>query len=99
MKRAVLALAGVMAVTAPELAVAQEEPRRVLLVGAHPDDEDTNLIAWLQRSGRAEAAYLSLTRGDGGQNLRQRVAPLVLPDALETRPAHDTVIGAGRRGF
>ena len=42
---------------------------RVLLVGAHPDDEDTNLIAWLQRSGRARTAYLSLTRGDGGQNL------------------------------
>ena len=42
---------------------------RVLLVGAHPDDEDTNLIAWLQRGGRATTAYLSLTRGDGGQNL------------------------------
>ena len=42
---------------------------RVLLVGAHPDDEDTNLIAWLQRSGKARTAYLSLTRGDGGQNL------------------------------
>jgi LmbE family N-acetylglucosaminyl deacetylase len=41
----------------------------VLLVGAHPDDEDTNLIAWLQRSGKARTAYLSLTRGDGGQNL------------------------------
>jgi len=45
------------------------EERRVLLVGAHPDDEDTNLIAWLQRGGRAHTAYLSLTRGDGGQNL------------------------------
>lgn len=45
------------------------EVRRVLLIGAHPDDEDTNLIAWLQRGGRAQTAYLSLTRGDGGQNL------------------------------
>ena len=45
------------------------DPMRVLLIGAHPDDEDTNLIAWLQRSGRAQTAYLSLTRGDGGQNL------------------------------
>ena len=42
---------------------------RVLMIGAHPDDEDTQLITWLQRSGRAEVAYLSLTRGDGGQNL------------------------------
>lgn len=42
---------------------------RVLMIGAHPDDEDTRLLAWLARGGRAKAAYLSLTRGDGGQNL------------------------------
>ncbi len=42
---------------------------RVLWVGAHPDDEDTQLIAWLARGRRVETAYLSLTRGDGGQNL------------------------------
>ncbi|MDQ6736803.1 MAG: PIG-L family deacetylase, partial [Gemmatimonadota bacterium] len=42
---------------------------RVLVIGAHPDDEDTQLIAWLARGHRADAAYLSLTRGDGGQNL------------------------------
>jgi LmbE family N-acetylglucosaminyl deacetylase len=42
---------------------------RVLVVGAHPDDEDTRLIAWLARGRHAETAYLSLTRGDGGQNL------------------------------
>ena len=42
---------------------------RVLVIGAHPDDEDTPLIAWLARGHRAETAYLSLTRGDGGQNL------------------------------
>lgn len=42
---------------------------RVLVIGAHPDDEDTRLIAWLARGHRAETAYLSLTRGDGGQNL------------------------------
>jgi LmbE family N-acetylglucosaminyl deacetylase len=39
------------------------------MIGAHPDDEDTNLIAWLQRGRGVETAYLSLTRGDGGQNL------------------------------
>ena len=42
---------------------------RVLMIGAHPDDEDTQLITWLARGERVETAYLSLTRGDGGQNL------------------------------
>ena len=42
---------------------------RVLMIGAHPDDEDTQLITWLARGHRVETAYLSLTRGDGGQNL------------------------------
>ena len=42
---------------------------RVLWIAAHPDDEDTNLITWLSRGARAETAYLSLNRGDGGQNL------------------------------
>ena len=42
---------------------------RVLMVGAHPDDEDTYLIAWLSRGRHVKTAYLSLTRGDGGQNL------------------------------
>src|SRR5688572_32464502 len=41
---------------------------RVLIVGAHPDDEDTQVIAWLSRGRHVETAYLSLTRGDGGQN-------------------------------
>lgn len=42
---------------------------RVLTVAAHPDDEDTPIIAWLARGRHIETAYLSLTRGDGGQNL------------------------------
>ena len=42
---------------------------RVLMIGAHPDDEDTNLISWLARGKHVETAYLSLTRGEGGQNL------------------------------
>ncbi len=42
---------------------------RVLIIGAHPDDEDTQLIAWLARQHRVHTAYLSLTRGDGGQNI------------------------------
>ena len=42
---------------------------RVLVIGAHPDDEDTQLITWLARGRQVETAYLSLTRGDGGQNI------------------------------
>ena len=41
----------------------------MLTIAAHPDDEDTQLIAWLARGRHVETAYLSLTRGDGGQNL------------------------------
>ena len=41
---------------------------RVLMIGAHPDDEDTQLLGWLARGAHTDAAYLSLTRGDGGQN-------------------------------
>ena len=40
-----------------------------LFVAAHPDDENTRLIAYLANDALAETAYLSLTRGDGGQNL------------------------------
>ncbi|MFL5382202.1 MAG: PIG-L family deacetylase [Longimicrobiaceae bacterium] len=42
--------------------------RRVLMVGAHPDDENTALLAALALEDGADVAYLSLTRGDGGQN-------------------------------
>ena len=42
---------------------------RVLVIGAHPDDEDTELLAYLSRGMGAEAAYLALDRGEGGQNL------------------------------
>ncbi|MDA1080830.1 MAG: PIG-L family deacetylase [Gemmatimonadetes bacterium] len=42
---------------------------RVLVIAAHPDDEDTQTIAYLARGKHVETAYLSLTRGDGGQNL------------------------------
>ena len=42
---------------------------RVLYVAAHPDDENTRLIAYWANGALYDAAYLSLTRGDGGQNL------------------------------
>ncbi|MFC4097834.1 PIG-L family deacetylase [Euzebyella saccharophila] len=40
-----------------------------LYVAAHPDDENTRLISYLSNKVKARTAYLSLTRGDGGQNL------------------------------
>ena len=40
-----------------------------LYVAAHPDDENTRLISWLANEAKANTAYLSLTRCDGGQNL------------------------------
>ncbi len=78
-----VAVAFILALAAPRLLLAQERGAvalgesvagldvtpRVLVIGAHPDDEDTQLIAYLARGKQVETAYLSLTRGDGGQNL------------------------------
>lgn len=41
----------------------------VLYIAAHPDDENTRLISYLANEQHARTGYLSLTRGDGGQNL------------------------------
>ncbi len=78
-----LRLIACLAVLAPVIAPAQERGAaafgslikglgvtgRVLVIAAHPDDEDTQLITWLRRGRQVETAYLSLTRGDGGQNI------------------------------
>ena len=78
-----VAVAFTLALAAPRLLHSQERgavalgesvagldvTARVLVIGAHPDDEDTQLIAYLARGRQVETAYLSLTRGDGGQNL------------------------------
>lgn len=60
--------------TGGAVALAQElrflgHNKRVLLIAAHPDDEDTELLTVLARGMGVEAAYLSLNRGEGGQNL------------------------------
>ncbi|HVX40916.1 MAG TPA: PIG-L family deacetylase [Gemmatimonadaceae bacterium] len=82
MKRALIFICSLFVVAAPRLS-AQERgaaalgeaveglgtTARVLVIGAHPDDEDTRLIAWLAKGRHVQTAYLSLTRGDGGQNL------------------------------
>lgn len=41
----------------------------VLYIAAHPDDENTRLLTYLSREMNYRTGYLSLTRGDGGQNL------------------------------
>lgn len=41
----------------------------VLYIAAHPDDENTRLLAYLSKEVKVRTGYLSLTRGDGGQNL------------------------------
>jgi len=41
----------------------------VLYIAAHPDDENTRLISYFSNETKARTGYLSLTRGDGGQNL------------------------------
>jgi LmbE family N-acetylglucosaminyl deacetylase len=43
--------------------------KRLLVIGAHPDDEDTSLIALVSRGMGGDAAYLALSRGEGGQNV------------------------------
>src|ERR1700733_913734 len=42
---------------------------RVLIIGAHPDDEDNAMIAWLSLGRHVETAFLSLTRGESGPNV------------------------------
>jgi len=41
----------------------------VLYIAAHPDDENTAVLTYMSKSKLVNTAYLSLTRGDGGQNL------------------------------
>ena len=41
----------------------------VLVIGAHPDDENNRTLAYLARGRHLRTGYLSLTRGEGGQNL------------------------------
>lgn len=58
--------------TASELQLAVKKLNvvgNVLYIGGHPDDENTALLAYLANERLLRAAYLSVTRGDGGQNL------------------------------
>ncbi|WP_194850609.1 PIG-L family deacetylase [Nonlabens antarcticus] len=61
-----------------------------LFIAAHPDDENTKLIGWLDNKKMARTAYLSLTRGDGGQNLvgpqlREQLGMIRTQELLEAR--------------
>jgi LmbE family N-acetylglucosaminyl deacetylase len=62
----------------------------VLYIAAHPDDENTRLISYLANEQKARTAYLSLTRGDGGQNLigpqlRELLGVIRTQELLEAR--------------
>lgn len=62
----------------------------VLYVAAHPDDENTRLISYLSNEKKARTGYLSLTRGDGGQNLigpelREELGLIRTQELLEAR--------------
>ncbi|HEX4652716.1 MAG TPA: PIG-L family deacetylase [Candidatus Udaeobacter sp.] len=63
---------------------------RVLYIAAHPDDENTNLMAFWANGSLYDAAYLSVTRGDGGQNiigpeLRERLGVIRTEELLAAR--------------
>ena len=62
----------------------------VLYIAAHPDDENTRLIAYLSNDVKAQTGYLSLTRGDGGQNLigpelREQLGIIRTQELIEAR--------------
>ena len=62
----------------------------VLYVAAHPDDENTRLITFLENEKLYRTAYLSLTRGDGGQNLigpeiREKLGIIRTQELLQAR--------------
>jgi LmbE family N-acetylglucosaminyl deacetylase len=64
--------AALSARTASELQLAMKKLTVVgsaLYVAAHPDDENTAMLAWFANEKLVRAGYLSMTRGDGGQNL------------------------------
>lgn len=61
-----------------------------LYIAAHPDDENTRLISWLANDKMARTGYLSITRGDGGQNLigpelREQLGMIRTQELLEAR--------------
>jgi LmbE family N-acetylglucosaminyl deacetylase len=63
---------------------------RVLYIAAHPDDENTHLMAFWANGALYDAAYLSITRGDGGQNLigpelRERLGVIRTEELLAAR--------------
>jgi len=79
-ERTCFLLAAVSLVTAAEPLVSGASARReaierarvlgsVLMIGAHPDDENNLTLAYLARGRMMRTAYLSITRGEGGQNL------------------------------
>ena len=63
---------------------------KVLYIAAHPDDENTRLIAYLANEKKYETAYLSATRGGGGQNflgthLKENLGLIRTQELMEAR--------------
>ena len=83
--RALAVLAAILVLVCPSGARAQKAPTdsaaiqfaldrlntsgAALMIAAHPDDENTALLSWFARRRNVRTGYLSLTRGEGGQNL------------------------------
>lgn len=79
--------------SAADIALELERLRKlgtVLYIAAHPDDENTRLIAYLSNGEKLRTGYLSLTRGDGGQNLtgheiREKLGIIRTQELLQAR--------------
>ena len=48
-----------------------------MYIAAHPDDQNTRMISYLSNNIKAETAYLSLTRGDGGWVMGRKASGIV----------------------
>lgn len=71
----------------------------VLYIAAHPDDENTRLITYMAHDQKVQTAYLSITRGDGGQNLigselREQLGMIRTQELLQARR-----LDGGRQSF
>ena len=71
----------------------------VLYVAAHPDDENTNLISYLSNERHFDTRYISLTRGDGGQNLIGTESAELLGVMRTQELMRARVIDGGKQSF
>ena len=72
---------------------------RVLILGTQPEDADADLIAWLARGRMVETGYLSLTRGEGGENFAGRETGVTLGAIRTAEALAARRIDGGRQYF